>query len=294
MIIDSGVLADVAAGLKALFYESLRAEKSLWSSVATEMPSTGAEEQYGWLGEVPMVREFLDEREIQNLRSFDFTIRNRKWESTISVDRDTIEDDKLALVRPRVADLAGAVGRHYDRLVFALLPAGFAAACYDGECFFDVDHPTDAGTQSNDAGAVAFAAAALETGVEAMYRFTDRRGEPLGISPDTLVYGPQLWKEVRDVLGPEYLANGASNLNRGLLTPIMSPYITDKSWYLLDNSRAVRALILQKRAEAEFVSQENPETSDASFMRDEFRYGVRARHNAGYALWQLAYGSEGA
>jgi phage major head subunit gpT-like protein len=39
-----------------------------------------------------------------------------------------------------------AAAVHPDELVFALLAAGFATACFDGQYFFDSDHPVGAGT----------------------------------------------------------------------------------------------------------------------------------------------------
>jgi phage major head subunit gpT-like protein len=32
----------------------------------------------------------------------------------------------------------------------------------------------------------------------------------------------------------------------------------------------------------------NPSASDRVFLKDEYLYGVRARYNAGYGLWQFA------
>jgi phage major head subunit gpT-like protein len=66
---------------------------------------------------------------------------------------------------------------------------------------------------------------------------------------------------------------------------------SEPAWFLLDTSRAVKPIIWQTRDDYEFESVTRP--SDAQvFMTDTFLYGVRARVNAGYGLWQLAFGSK--
>ena len=63
------------------------------------------------------------------------------------------------------------------------------------------------------------------------------------------------------------------------------------AWFLLDTTQAIRPIIWQKRVPYEFQSTVHT-NSDNVFMRDEYLYGVRARVNAGFGLWQLAFGSK--
>ncbi len=65
-------------------------------------------------------------------------------------------------------------------------------------------------------------------------------------------------------------------------------------WFLLDTTRAIKPIIWQKRRPFEFVSKTSEQQSDLVFTRNEFVYGVDGRANAGYGLWQLAYGSTAA
>lgn len=62
-------------------------------------------------------------------------------------------------------------------------------------------------------------------------------------------------------------------------------------WFLLDTTRAVRPLIWQTRENYEF-QQLNKSNDDHVFFNDEYVYGMRARVNAGFGLWQLAWGSK--
>lgn len=65
----------------------------------------------------------------------------------------------------------------------------------------------------------------------------------------------------------------------------------EDAWYLLDTSRAVRPLIWQERDSYQFQSLASHDDSHV-FLNDEYIYGVRARVNAGFGLWQLAFGSK--
>ena len=62
-------------------------------------------------------------------------------------------------------------------------------------------------------------------------------------------------------------------------------------WFLLDTSRALRPIIWQERIGYEFQSMTSTDDPHV-FMNDQYVYGVRARVNAGFGLWQLAYGSK--
>lgn len=65
------------------------------------------------------------------------------------------------------------------------------------------------------------------------------------------------------------------------------------AWYLLDVSRGVRPIIWQEREGYEFTAV--MQNNDAHvFTHDAYLYGVRARVNAGFGLWQLAFGSKAA
>ena len=66
---------------------------------------------------------------------------------------------------------------------------------------------------------------------------------------------------------------------------------TGPAWFLLDTSRAIKPLIFQLRRNYKFVAQ-NKDTDENVFMRDEYIYGVDARCNVGFGLWQLAFGSK--
>jgi phage major head subunit gpT-like protein len=141
MIINSTTLAALYRGFNAAFQAGFTGVSPMWNRVATLVPSGTKTEDYGWLGKIPQMREWIGDRHIQNLKLHSYSIKNKKFESTVGVNRDDIEDDSLGVYTPLFQTLGQNASEHPDQLVFALLAAGFTTLCYDGQYFFDTDHP---------------------------------------------------------------------------------------------------------------------------------------------------------
>ena len=131
-VVDTDTLAAIRTDFQALFLESYQGLKTRWQDVATEFPATTQLLDLSWLGEVPAMKEWVDERVLEGLRRFRYAIENRDWEATIEVDRNAIEDDTLGVYRPRIQGLAQEAKRHLDELVSILLETGDATAAFDG------------------------------------------------------------------------------------------------------------------------------------------------------------------
>ena len=131
-----------------------------------------------------------------------------------------------------------------------------------------------------------------------MMKYRDDRGKMLGVIPDLLVVPPDLQWTAMELLESTYwpgegsvTAKTTSNVLKGKLDLLVSPYLTDvNDWFVLSTKGVVKPIILQSRTPIEFAALEAD--SESGFMRDEYIYGVRARYNAGYGLWQMAYASQ--
>jgi len=152
MVINDSSLQAVYKGFKTVFNEAFGAVKSMYTRVAMVVPSSVREEIYAWLGAFPRMREWVGERLVKNLELHTYTISNKDWESTVEVDRNDIEDDSIGVYRPIMAEMGRSAAVHPDELVFGLLPQGFSTKCYDGQNFFDTDHPVGDSTASNLGG----------------------------------------------------------------------------------------------------------------------------------------------
>ena len=145
MIINGQVLDLAFKGFKTVFTDAYLETPANADKIAMTVPSVSRDETYGWLGQFPSMREWVGPRHVKNLVANGFTIKNRKFESTLEIARDDISDDRLGIFKPMFAEMGQAARRHPEELVFNLLSSGFATNCYDGQFFLDVDHPvTDA------------------------------------------------------------------------------------------------------------------------------------------------------
>ncbi|MDH0095862.1 Mu-like prophage major head subunit gpT family protein [Pseudomonas sp. GD04158] len=223
MIINKQNLAILHTGFKASFQNAFDGAPIDYNQLVMEVNSGTAIEQYGWLGATTRFREWIGDRVIQNLALHDYSIKNKSFENTVGVPREAIEDDQYGTYNPLMAQLGQDAKEHPAELVYALLKNGFTGKCYDGQFFFDTDHP---------------------------------------------------------VLGANGQETSVSNFQGGSGTP----------WFLLDVTRVMRPIILQKRKNYQFVAKTD-EKDENVFSRKEFIWGVDARLNVGYGLWQLAYAS---
>lgn len=224
MIVNQDSIGLAFKGFKTVFTDAYLDTPTFADQLAMTVPSSSCDETYGWMGQFPSLREWIGPRQVKNLEAHGFTIKNRKFETTVEIGRDDIADDRLGIFKPVFSEIGQAARRHPEELIFGLLASGFATNCYDGQFFFDVDHPVsdaDGNTQS------------------------------------------------------------VSNFQGGAGT----------AWYLLDTSRGIRPLIWQEREKYEF-QQLTRDDDDYVFTNDKYLYGIRARVNAGFGLWQLAYGSK--
>lgn len=292
MIINSQTLRGIFVGFNTLFNKAFEAQKPIYEQIATVTPSTTDSETYAWLGDIPGMREWIGDREIQNLSSSDYTIKNKDFELTVGVPRNAVEDDKIGLYNPSVQMLGQSAAMHPDKLVFALLGKGFTEKCYDGEPFFSTEHKVGKKKASNK-GTEKLTLAAYIAARAAMMSLTNSKGEPLGLVPDVLVVPPALDAAARDILVADYI-NGTKNTMQGTAKPLVAPQLAghDTSWFLLSTNRPIKPLIYQQRQKAKFVSLTS-ETDPNVFMKKQYVYGVDSRGNTGFGFWQMAFGSDG-
>lgn len=224
MLINQANLSTLFTAFNASYTRGFENAPSQWEKVATKVTSGTREEEYGWVAQQAGIREWIGDRVAQSLALHGFKLRNRKFEYTVTVGRDDVADDRAGVFAPQFERMGQMARQHPDELVFSLLGQGFTELAYDGQFFFDTDHP------------------------------------------------------VVDANGAE---QSVSNFGGGALSP----------WFLIDASKPVRPLIWQER-EPYQMQRLDKDNDENVFNRDEFLYGIRARGNAGFGPWQLAYASK--
>lgn len=149
MLVTATALAALNTGFRNDFNTGLAGIKPLWDRVATLVPSSRSSNTYGWLGAWPGLREWIGDRVVKSLSESSYQITNKDYESTVGVPRNAIEDDEFGIYGPMMASMAQVAAEHPDTLVFGLLKNGFTTPCYDGQNFFDAEHPVGAALVSN-------------------------------------------------------------------------------------------------------------------------------------------------
>lgn len=310
-VVTSDILTAITTNFRALWEDQFLAARPEWQQkrelLAMTVNSQTLKETYTWLNTVPKMREWLSERQLGGLVPSDLSITNKDWESTIEVDRNMIEDDRLSLVRPRISQLALEAARFPFERLSAIIGAGTAATyglAFDGQYFFDTDHVTPGATyQTNQSNKLSGSGTALnnirtdyEAAVAAMQMFRDDEGRPMTLRPTHVMCPPALEGKFKQLLNgdffPHVLGTDAGvtpdNIWKGTAELIVNPYLTDLTdWYLLCLDQPVKPFIYQSRKEPEFVALDNP-TDQQAFMRKKFLYGVDSRFEVGYGLWQMA------
>jgi len=292
MIVNPQNLRGIYVGFNTLFNRALTTVNPLYTEVATVTPSTTDAETYAWLGDIPGMREWIGDREVQNLSASDYTIKNKDFELTIGIDRNAIEDDKIGLFNPSIEMLGQSAAMHPDKLVFSLLKNGFNEKCFDGKAFFSSEHMIGKSKVSNK-GTAKLSLDAYIAARSGMMSLTNSKGEALNLVPNLLVVPPALEKAAMDITEADFI-NGTRNTMRGTAKPLVVPQLagSDTAWFLMCTTMPVKPLIYQQRKKVKFVSKTN-ETDDKVFMSKTFIYGADSRGNAGFGFWQMAYGSDG-
>lgn len=140
-IVKSAIVQALFTAWKSDFQKGLTSAQPMWQEIAMYVTSTSKSNTYGWLGKFPKLREWVGDRVINSIKEHGYTIVNKTYESTVGVDREDIEDDNVGIYSPIFEEMGRSVQIQPDELIYGLLSAGTSTLCYDGQNFFDVDHP---------------------------------------------------------------------------------------------------------------------------------------------------------
>jgi phage major head subunit gpT-like protein len=295
----------------AQFQAAFDATPVYYPSFATEMPSSTDVNLYHWIAQLPGMRKWVGDRQMNNVALRDYEVRNEPYEDAISLDKFKVMNDQYGAFGPTVDAFGQAVRRWPDEIMAAVVEAGNSTVCYDGQYFFDVDHPVsldDASlsTYSNNLVGAAYNIANDPIGVwqalsEAASAFKGDSGKPLAVQLDGLMVPPQyrryavqaakaelIPQAIKNVAGNENVGGAAvSNIYQGDFTVIVNPYLSANAVYGLCLNRAVKPFIWQLRQAPTFVNLVDP-TLPNMFKERAFIYGAEGQGAGDYSLPFLA------
>lgn len=147
--ITPALLSGLRTGFKTDFKRGLGKAAPKYKKFTTTVPSKTKVETYGWLGDFPIFRKWIGEKRIKRLLEKAYRLVNDAFEVTRGIHKHDIQDDNLGLWPAQIEGWGEESAALPDRLAFGALANGHQAPCYDGQNFFDDEHPMADGTASN-------------------------------------------------------------------------------------------------------------------------------------------------
>lgn len=152
MQITIAALEALRTGFKTDFQKGLAKASPQYEAFSTPVTSTTKIETYGFLGDFPIFRRWIGEKRIRSLDEKAYALINEDFEVTRGIHKNKIRDDNLGLYGPLVNGWGDSAGQLKDRLAFEALAQGHLRPCYDGQNYFDDEHPVGADTVANQSG----------------------------------------------------------------------------------------------------------------------------------------------
>ncbi len=292
-LVTSDFLAGLLTNFRAIFNQELgELDRTLadYKKIATIIPSTSDKESYGWLGAPPAMSEWKDKKVLHGMNANDYTLTNKDYEATMEIDRNTIEDDKYSLIKPRIRGLAMRAIKFFNEKVFSALDDGGAAYGYDSSYYFFANTRVIGGSGNIDnildgsySASTTEVLAGIDAAVTAMRNFKDDRGVPMNLTPDTIVCSPAMEMLIRRALQPSVAGVALPESGYFADRIIPSPWIdgTSTTWYVLCTTAEIKPLILQMRKEPMLITLDDPKSSHV-FFNKTFLYSVETRFVVGY------------
>lgn len=299
-------LEALRVNLSLAFDQAFKGTPAWWSRVAMLNQTNEKTGRMGWLASLPQVRELVGDRVYQNFAERSYDIINRDRDLSVSIHRDQLDTNLLGGHASIFRAMGETAAKHPDKLIATLLKDGEATLCFDGQYFFDTDHPVSLSnaslsTYSNyDSSGKALTLENYTAARAAMMGRKGENGEVLGVVPNLLVVPPQLEHIARQITMSDFIVNTAgatpaagaapmTNVMKGTAEVLMIPELADEAttWYLLDCRGVVKPFVYQRRRTFNFSllgmdSEHFKKKSEVLIIGD-------ASDAAGYGFPQLAY-----
>lgn len=193
--------------------------------------------------------------------------------------------------------MAEAAAYQPGELVASLLVNGFTQTDYTGKAFFATAKKAHAkATAFSNLGTKKLSQTNFRAARENLIGRLNAEGRAMRLGKDlVLVVSPKNQSTALEITKAETL-NNSTNIDKGTARTLILPDLlalgADDTWYLCEAGSAMKPFIVQKELAPKSSMCTDPNDSHV-IKTQEFIYQVYARHNAGYGLPELAYGSTG-
>lgn len=304
MIVNASNISELFRSFKLVFDATLSTYPDKAALVASDIPITGESVNLPLAALTGSMREWLGDRQIQNLAAYMQRLTPKNYEQTIGVPKNSIEDDQIGLYRPAIQQMAMSARTHAWDLIRAAFTATTGAAFatlvdgLDNVAFLSASHTWPGGgytTAQANLGTEVLDSDAIYTAVMAMASYRGADGKYLSAKPDTFFGGSSAIPLAEAWFNSPITAAGAANPHYHRIAAdriLYVPEMTAAHWVMFDTSKPLKPCVIVRRKDPEFVAMDAP-TDEAAFMKKEFRYGVDDRKTFAFICWWLAYASTG-
>ena len=256
MTTEQNLQATLRTSYRAAYNSIVETEPTPISQIYTtaEIQTTSSEEH--WLGDVPGVEEWVDERTYQDLAQYSQVLTSKPYTTRgWRYHRVQNAGENVQTLRDRMTGTINQCIRYPDEYMIKLLAAGENTPAYDGEDFFsNVSGPRRfdnllAGTGAGEAALMHDLTAVFV----AMSAFRSDTGNLVNVIPDTVVCPLVLYFRFRKIF--ESTGTLVANQNSGVinvfrdefnLNIVWSPYLTDQNdWYAISTRQGIFSLYWQ-------------------------------------------------
>lgn len=288
-------------GIRALLLSNVAAMSGLLGRLSMLQSSDSDEENYGWLGEPPRMRELGDDDQLiyDGLSDTQYDVENKIWAAGLRIPRKHWDDQKGAMIARRVQQLARVAANHVNRLSIQGLIDGDASNGYDGVPLFSNSHPArgqQTAAQDNLLASSGTTTAQIQTDIgdtiETLLSFVAENGEPYSeeITKVGIAYPVAIHRQVLEATKAVMISNTSNVMPEGFsfdLVPSARLQADDAAdFYVWDASVPDDLPIIIQERDGLEVSQKLD--GDDAFDNEIYKFKVRWRGNKAFGHWQRA------
>ena len=288
--------------LTAKFDAGVLSYTPLYNRICLTNPSNRDTEKYAMMGSLPGVREFLGDRQFQELSSATYELKNKTWESSLLIDRHNMADDWMGMYGPVLQQLGLEASAHPDELLFdpttGLLTLAESTVGWDGQFHIDTDHvwgDSGAGGLSNDITGPNLVTDGNPTAAEAKLMFNVARVKMLSYKNDkgkylnraissqqqlAIICNPLAEQGFREAVSASTVSTGGVNVTIDAPQILVTPYCATNKWYLVNLSSVARPFIFQARSP---LQRQMKDATDIE--QKNIKFMTKARYNMGFGAW---------
>lgn len=294
---EYSVFTNLEAPLTALFYDQMSSALSAYSDIDTlfnpNQTSSRASERTQGMGGFGDIPEYTTASGIEYDSPdvlYQMEYIHKEFARGFAVERKQVDDNEWGVINSLPTQLGLAAARTVLKAKHSIFSNAFSASYVGGDnvALCSNSHPrspNDATVQDN-LGSSALSHDAVVTTEAAMMAFTDSKGNPMNVVPDTILVSLAKKADAQVIAGSALrsgVANNDINTNASYKV-IYTPYLTGNSWFLIDSMMARQYLRWFWRVQPEFAVDPK---SDFDLVA---KYRAYMRYSYGWDHWCWIYG----